>query len=225
MSNDATAYAWQLSDVSAYLTAANASNDAPQDGPDSQACLGVLQPVLGADMRPLPGLPRTLKAAISKNVRRRGANCASPSCEPTNVNIWSAYCSESAAYGRNSVCPYVACLVQLSADACVGFDSRAFGAPHTSEDADELACDAQSSTSAGRCPAMLAMTRDQSRSTTHRFPPAEHSALADPSSACTVRSIGVDAGGTSFALVGKGRDCFDGTVYSLIEDDLRVMRR
>ncbi|AOR68083.1 hypothetical protein BBJ41_11360 [Burkholderia stabilis] len=65
---------------------------------------------------------------------------------------------------------------------------------------------------------MLAMTRGQSRGTTHRFPPAEHSALADLSAACTVRSIGVDAGGTSFALVGEGRDCFGSTVYSLIEE-------
>ncbi|HDR9589042.1 TPA: hypothetical protein QDC22_007316 [Burkholderia stabilis] len=211
-------YARQLNDVSVYLTTANASNDAPQDGPDSQTCLDVLQPMLGAGMRPLPGLPRTLKAAISKNVRWRGANCASPSCESTNVSIWSAYCSESAAYGRNSVCPYVARLVQLSADACVGFDSRAFGAPQTSEDADELACDAQSSTSARRCLAMLVMTRDQGRSTTHLFPPAEHSALADLSTTCTVRSIGVDAGDTSFALVREGRDCFGGTVYSLIEE-------
>ncbi|WP_241303861.1 hypothetical protein [Burkholderia stabilis] len=49
-------------------------------------------------------------------------------------------------------------------------------------------------------------------------PLAEHSALADPSTACTVRSIGVDAGGTSFALVGEGRDCFGSTVYSFIEE-------
>lgn len=65
---------------------------------------------------------------------------------------------------------------------------------------------------------MLVMIRDQGRSTTHLFPPAEHSALADLSTACTVRSIGVDVDGTSFALVGEGRDCFGSTVYSLIEE-------
>ncbi|VBB12049.1 hypothetical protein BSTAB16_2201 [Burkholderia stabilis] len=55
MSNDATARAWQLNDVSVYLTAANASNDAPHDGPDSKACLDVLQPLLGRHA-PAPGV-------------------------------------------------------------------------------------------------------------------------------------------------------------------------
>ncbi|AXF19306.1 hypothetical protein CUJ89_01450 [Burkholderia pyrrocinia] len=64
---------------------------------------------------------------------------------------------------------------------------------------------------------MLVLTRDQGRNTTRRFPPAQHSALSDPSTACTVLSTGVDAGGTHFASMGEGRDCFGRTAYSLIE--------
>ncbi|RXV72521.1 hypothetical protein D1006_09340 [Burkholderia stabilis] len=218
MNQDAIAYAWLLNDASAYLIAADARDDSPQDESGSPACLSVLQPLLGDDMRPRPGVPRNLGAAIAANVLQCGTRCVTPSCKPTNVSIWSAYRSESAAYTRHPACPYDARLVQLNDGICVGFDAGAFATSHTYDEAGKLTCDDQSSTSATRCPAMLVLTRDHGRNTTRRFPPAEHSALSDPSTACTVRSTGVDAGGTHFALMGEGRDCFGGTAYSLIEE-------
>lgn len=216
MNQDEIAYAWLLNDASAYLIAAGDS--APPTESDSTACLDVLQPLLGDDMRPRPGLPHKLATAISANVLQCSAHCLAPSCKPTNVSIWSAYRSESAAYTRHPACPYDARLVQLNVNLCVGFDAGAFAAPHTSEDAGKLTCDAAASTSGTRCPAMLVLTRDQGRNTTRRFPPVEGSALDDSSTACAVRSIRIDASGARFALIGEGRDCFGGTAYSLIEE-------
>ncbi|WP_342703426.1 hypothetical protein OHZ10_01470 [Burkholderia arboris] len=216
MNQDAVAYAWLLNDASAYLIAAG--DGAPPTISDSAACLDVLQPLLGDDMRPRAGLPHKLGAAISTNVLQCSAHCLAPSCKPANVSIWSAYRSESAAYTRHPACPYDARLVQLNANICVGFDAGAFAAPHPSEDAGKLACDAAASTSDMRCPAMLVLTRDQGRNTTRRFPPTNDSALSDSSTACAVRSIRIDASGARFALIGEGRDCFGGTAYSLIEE-------
>ncbi|WP_175045552.1 hypothetical protein [Burkholderia lata] len=113
--------------------------------------------------------------------------------------------------------------MQLNTNACVGFDAGAFSAPHPSDDAGKLACDTQPSTLTARCPALVVLTRDPGRNTTRRFSPADGSALRDPSTACTVRSTGVDAGGTHFALMGEGRDCFRGTAHSLIEE-IHVVR-
>jgi hypothetical protein len=217
-SQDAIAYAWLLNDASMYLVDAGAGDDTSRNNTGGPACIDALQPLLGDDMRPHAGLPRRLVEAITTNVLQCAAHCASPSCKPTNVNIWSAYRSESAAYARHPACPYDARLVQLDASTCVGFDAGAFSAPHPAEDAGKLACDAQSSTSTTRCPAVLVLTRDQGRNTTRRFPPGDSSALRDPSTACAVRSTGVDSGGTHFALMGEGRDCFGGTAYSFIEE-------
>lgn len=58
MNQDAVAYAWLLNDASAYLIAAG--DGAPPTISDSAACLDVLQPLLGDDMRPRAGLPHTL---------------------------------------------------------------------------------------------------------------------------------------------------------------------
>ncbi|NIE60024.1 MULTISPECIES: hypothetical protein [unclassified Burkholderia] len=108
--------------------------------------------------------------------------------------------------------------MQLNASTCVGFDAGAFSAPHPSDDAAKLACEIQPSTSTDRCLALVVLTRDQGRNTTRRFPPGDGSALRDPSTACTVRSTGIDASDKHFALIGEGRDCFGGTAYSLIEE-------
>jgi len=216
LSQDAIAYAWLLNDASTYLV--GAGDNAPEGESGGPACIDVLQPLLGDDMRPRPGLPRRLVDAISANILQCAAHCISPSCKPTNVNIWSAYRSESSAYARHPACPCDARLVQLNASTCVGFDAGAFPAPHQSDDAGKLACDIQSSTSTARCPALVVLTRDQGRNTTRRFPPGDGTALGDPSTACTVRSTGIDASGKHFALMGEGRDCFGGTAYSLIEE-------
>ena len=127
-------------------------------------------------------------------------------------------------YTRHPACSYDARLVQLNANTRVGFDGGAYGSAHTAEDADELTCDAHSSTSATCCPAILVLTRDQGKSTIRRFPPFEHSALSDPSTACAVRSTDVDTDGTRFALMGGGRDRFGGTAYSLVEE-IYLLRR
>ncbi|AOJ36678.1 hypothetical protein WJ23_01590 [Burkholderia lata] len=216
LSQDAIAYAWLLNDASTYLV--GAGDNAPEGESGGPACIDVLQPLLGDDMRPRPGLPRRLVDAISVNILQCAAHCISPSCKPTNVNIWSAYRSESSAYARHPACPYDARLVQLNASTCVGFDAGAFSAPHPSDDAGKLACEIQPSTSTDRCPALVVLTRDQGRNTTRRFPPGDGSALRDPSTACTVRSTGIDASGKHFALMGEGGDCFGGTAYSLIEE-------
>ncbi|UXU88107.1 hypothetical protein [Burkholderia sp. S-53] len=108
--------------------------------------------------------------------------------------------------------------MQLNDRICVGFDGGACAAPHAYDDAGKLKCDDRSSTSADRCPVMLVLTRDHGRNTTLPFPPAEHSALSDPGTACTVRSTGVDAGGTRFALMDEGRDCFGCTACSFTEE-------
>ncbi|MBN3815515.1 hypothetical protein G3N57_02355 [Paraburkholderia sp. Se-20369] len=149
MSQDANAYAWLLNDASAYLIPAGDS--APPSESDSAACLDVLLPLLGDDMRPRPGLPHKLGAAISANVLQCSAHCLAPSCKPTNVRLWSAYRSESAAYTRHPACPYDARLVQLNANICVGFDAGAFAAPHMSDDVGQPTCDAETSTSDPRC--------------------------------------------------------------------------
>lgn len=217
-SQDAIAYAWLLSDASMYLVGASAGDGTSPNESGSPACIDVLQPLLSDDLRPHPGLPRRLVEAISANILQCAAHCASPSCKPTNVSIWSAYRSESPAYTRHPVCPYDAHLVQLGTNTCVGFDAGAFSAAHPLEDAGNLACDSQPSVSTGRCPALVVLTRDHGRNTTRRFPPGDGSALGDPSTACAVRSTGVNTGGTRFALMGEGRDCFGGTAYSLIEE-------
>jgi hypothetical protein len=216
MDQDAIAYAWLLNDASAYLIAAGDSAPPAESG--SAACLDALQPLLGDDMRPRPGFPQKLRAATSANVLQCSAHCLAPSCKPANVSIWSAYRSESSAYMRHPACADDARLIQLNANTCVGFDAGVFAAPHPSEDAGELACDAAASKSDTRCPAMLVLTREPGRNTTRRFPPAKDSALSDPSTACAVRSTGIDASGARFALIGEGRDCFGGTAYSLIEE-------
>ncbi|MGN7985630.1 hypothetical protein [Burkholderia sp. 22313] len=64
---------------------------------------------------------------------------------------------------------------------------------------------------------MLVLTQDQAGQV-RRFTSSEHSALGDPSTACAVRSTGVNADGTQFALIGAGRNCFGGTAYALIEE-------
>ncbi|MBN3794239.1 hypothetical protein [Burkholderia sp. Ac-20392] len=216
LSQDAIAYAWLLNDASMYLV--GAGDNAPERESGGPACIDPLQPLLGDDMRPRPGLPRRLVEAISANIRQCAAHCISPSCKPMNVSIWSAYRSESSAYTRHPACPFDTRLVQLNVNTCVGFDAGAFSASHPSDDAGKLACDIQSSAPTARCPALVVLTRDQGRNTTLRFSPGDGSALRDPSTACTVRSTGVDAGGTHFALMGEGRDCFGGTAYSLIEE-------
>ncbi|MGC3026611.1 hypothetical protein ACPUER_15930 [Burkholderia sp. DN3021] len=142
---------------------------------------------------------------------------ADPSRKPANSSTLSAYRSEPAAYTRHPASPCHARLAQLNSDVCGGFCAGAFAAPHTSEDAGKLTCDAQSSTSVTCCPAMLVPIRNQGRNAIHRFPPAEHFALGDRSTACTVRSTAVDAGGTHFTLPGEGRGCLGGIAYSLVE--------
>lgn len=122
--------------------------------------------------------------------------------------------------------------MQLNANTCAEFNAGACSAPHPSEDTGKPACDVQPSTSTARCPALLALSQGQGLNTTRRFPPGDssalrtpHSALRDPSTeyrvpstACRVRSTRVDEGGTRFALMGEGLDCFGGTTYSLIEE-------
>ena len=220
----AIAYARLLNDASVYLAAAGSSDNDLQSDADNDTCLGILHPLIGDDMRPHAWLPSRLRAAVAATVQQCRAHCVGPSCKPTNMNVWSAYRSEAAQYTRHPACSYDARLVQLNADTCVGFDGGAYGSVHTAEDAGKLTCDARSSTSATRCPAILVLTRDQGKSTIRRFPPAEHSAPSDPSTACAVRSTGVDTDGTRFALMGEGRDCFGGTAYSLIEE-IYALRR
>lgn len=216
LSEDAIAYAWLLNDASTYLVGAGDSVLEGESG--GPARIDALQPLLGDDMRRRLGLPRRLVDAISANILQYAAHCLSPSRKPANVNIWTAYRSESTAYARHPACPYDARLVQLNASTCTGFDAGAFSAPHPSDDDGKLACDIQSSTSTARCPALVVLTRNQRRNTAHRFPPGDGSALRDPSTACVVRSTGIDAGGKHFALMGEGRNCFGGTAYSLIEE-------
>ncbi|UXU88108.1 hypothetical protein [Burkholderia sp. S-53] len=72
MNQDAIAYAWLLNGASAYLIAADALYDAPQDESGGPACLGVLQPLLGDDTRQCLGMPRNLGAAIAANVLQYG---------------------------------------------------------------------------------------------------------------------------------------------------------
>ncbi len=224
MTPGAIAYAWLLNDASVYLTGAGSSDNDLRSDADNDTCLGILHPLIGDDMRPHAWLPSRLGAAVAANVQQCSAHCVGPSCKPTNMNAWSAYRSEAAQYTRHPACSYDARLVQLNADTCVGFDGGAYGAAHTAEEAGKLTCDARSSTSATRCPAILVLTRDQGKSTIRRFPPAGHSALSDPSTACAVRSTGVDTDDTRFALMGEGRDCFGGTAYSLIEE-IYVLRQ
>ena len=224
MTSDAIAYAWLLNDASVYLTAAGSSDSDLLSDTGSETCLDILHPLIGDDMRPHAWLPSRRGAAVAANVQQCSSHCVEPSCRPTNMNVWSAYRSEAERYARHPACPYDAHLVQLNADTCVGFDGGAYGTAHTDEDAGKLTCDARSSTSATRCPAILVLTRDQGKSTIRRFPPAEHSALSDPSTACAIRSTGVDTDGTRFALLGEGRDCFGGTAYSFIEE-IYLLRR
>lgn len=82
-----------------------------------------------------------------------------------------------------------------------------------------------SSTSTARSPALLVLTRDQGQNMTRRFSPGDGYAPRDPSTPCTARSAGVDAGGTHFAVMGERRGCFGCTACSLIEEILRVARR
>ncbi|WP_175721925.1 hypothetical protein [Burkholderia anthina] len=220
----AIAYARLLNDASVCLTAAGSSDNDLQGDADNGRCLGVLHPLIGDDMRPHAWLPSRLGTAVAANVRQCSAHCVGPLCKPTNMNVWSAYRSEAAQYTRHPACSYDARLVQLGANTCVGFDGGAYGSAHTAEDAGKLTCDARSSTSETRCPAILVLTRNQGKSTIRRFPPAEHSALSDPSTACAARSTGVDTDGMRFALRGEGRDCFGGTAHSLIEE-IYVLRR
>ena len=136
--------------------------------------------------------------ACRRDLGEHSAMCRplpSPSCKPSNVNIWTAYRSESTAYARHPACPYDARLAQLNASTRAGFDAGAFSArihPTTT------------STSTARCPALVVLTRNQGRNTTRRFPPGDGSALRDPSTACAVESTGIDAGGKHFALWVKG---------------------
>ncbi|KHK49521.1 hypothetical protein PI86_15440 [Burkholderia sp. A9] len=195
MTPEAIAYAWLLTDASVYLIAAGSNDDATRGDSDNATCLDVLLPLIRDNMRPRSGLPHGLHVAVAANVQQCSAHCVGPSCRPTNMSAWSAYRSEAALYTRRPSCRYDARLVQLSADTCVGFDGGAYRAPHTDQDAKKLTCDASSSTSIARCPALLVLTREQGKGTIRRFAAVEHSALSDPSTACTVRSTGVNVDG------------------------------
>ena len=83
-------------------------------------------------------LPRRLDA-ISANILQCAAHCLSPSCKPSNVNIWTAYRSESTAYARHPIL-YDARLAQLNASTRAGFDAGAFSAPHPSDDHFDIDC-------------------------------------------------------------------------------------
>ncbi|MEK7892097.1 hypothetical protein AAB992_33865 [Burkholderia contaminans] len=216
LSQDAIAYAWLLNDASMYLV--GTGDNAPERESGSPACIDPLQPLLAGDMRPRPGPPRRLVQAISANILQCAAHCILPSCKPTNVSNWSVYRSESSAYKRHPACPYDARLVQLSINACAGLDAGAFSAPHQSDDDEgKPACYIQSSASTARHPALVVPIQEQGRNMPCRFSPVDGSALRDSSTACTVRSAGVDAGGTHFAFMGEGRDCFGRTAHSLEE--------
>ncbi|MBN3832163.1 hypothetical protein [Burkholderia sp. Ac-20344] len=121
-------------DTPSYLITASTGDEASESESGGSACIDALQPLLGDDMRPSPGLPRRLVVAISTNVLQCAAYCVSPSCKPTNVSIWSAYAGESATYTRHPACRYDARHVQLNANTCVGFDAGAISAPRPSED-------------------------------------------------------------------------------------------
>ncbi|MGT0247495.1 hypothetical protein [Burkholderia pyrrocinia] len=178
----------------------------------------VLRPLLGNDMHPTHPIAsraaapsrRTLSNAALLQPIRRANQPTAATCRPVATN--------PRAFTRHPARPCHARLAQLNADVCAGFGAEAFAAPHTSEDAGKLTCDAQLSTSVTCCPAMLVPILDQDRNTTHRFPPAEHFALGDRSTTCTVRSTTVDIGGTHFTLTGEGRGYLGGTVYSLAEE-------
>lgn len=216
LSQDAIAYAWLLND--AFHVSVGTGDNAPERESGSPASIDPLQPLLADNMRPRPGLPRRLVQAISANILQCAAHCILPSCKPTNVGTWSVYRSESSAYKRHPACPYDARLVQLSINACAGLDAGAFSAPHQSDDDEgKPACYIQSSASTARHPALVVPIQEQGRNMPCRFSPVDGSALRDSSTACTVRSAGVDAGGTHFAFMGEGRDCFGRTAHSLEE--------
>jgi len=201
---EAIAYAWLPNDTSTCVIAAG-SDDA-QDDTDSPACLDDLHPLIRDDLRLRAWLPHRLRVAVAANAQQCSAHCVGASCKPTNADVWSADRNHAALYTRHPTCRVDTRLVQLSADTCVGFDPGAYATPHTDQDAGELTCDTSSATSAARCPAMPVLAQDQAGQI-RRFTSSEHSASGDPSTARTVRSTGVNADGTQFALMGESRDC------------------
>ncbi|WP_175045553.1 hypothetical protein [Burkholderia lata] len=66
LNQDAIAYAWLLNDASMYRV--GAGDNAPERESGGPASIDPLQPLLGDDMRPRPGLPRRLVEAISANI-------------------------------------------------------------------------------------------------------------------------------------------------------------
>jgi hypothetical protein len=167
-------------------------------------------------------LAQACPAGLSKRSRRTFCNVPpTASCRRTSRRTSVSGRSIGAnpsAYKRHPACPYDARLVQLSINACAGLDAGAFSAPHQSDnDEGKPACDIQSSASTARHPALVVPIQEQGRNMTCRFSPVDGSVLRDPSTACTVRSAGVDAGGTHVAFMGEGRDCFGRTTNSLEE--------
>ena len=140
-------------------------------------------------------LPRRLVDAISANILQCAAHCLSPSCKPSNVNIWTAYRSESTAYARHPACPYDARLAQLNASTRAGFDAGAFSAPHPSDDHFDIDC---SLPGVGRANPKSRQEHDPAVSAGRWL------RTRDPSTACAVESTGIDAGGKHFALWVKG---------------------
>jgi len=69
---------------------------------------------------------------------------------------------------------------------------------------------------------MLVSTQDQAGQV-RRFTPSEYSALRDPGAACALRSTGVIADGTQFALMSTGGDCFGGAAHVPIKE-IRALR-
>lgn len=126
---------------------------------DNTTCLGVLQPLLGDDLRPRQAHPPTPRITTLANVLKDSAHYLSPSRRPTNVSIWSAYRGESSAYTRHPACTHVARLVQLNVNICAGLCAGAVAAPHSSGDAGTLTCTSAASVTGARCPAMPVPTR------------------------------------------------------------------
>lgn len=207
LSQDAIAYAWLLNDASTYLV--GAGDSAPEGESGAPACIDALQPLLGDDMRPRLGLPRRLVDAISANILQCAAHCLSPSCKPSNVNIWTAYRSESTAYARHPACPYDARLAQLNASTRAGFDAGAFSAPHPSDDHFDIDC---SLPGVGRANPKSRQEHDPAVSA-GRW-------LRTPGSEYRMRG-GIDRHRRrrqALRVMGEGRDCFGGTACSLIEE-------
>ena len=154
-------------------------------------------------------LPRRLVDAISANILQCAAHCLSPSCKPSNVNIWTAYRSESTAYARHPACPYDARLAQLNASTRAGFDAGAFSAPHPSDDHFDIDC---SLPGVGRANPKSRQEHDPAVSA-GRW-------LRTPGSEYRMRG-GIDRHRRrrqALRVMGEGRDCFGGTACSLIEE-------